>query len=56
MCHDDAADIFNYCLNFYQKISKNTLTGMDLMFYKHFQEELVHLILGFIIKKIFQDL
>ena len=24
MCHDDAADIFNYCLNFYQKISKNT--------------------------------
>ena len=23
MCHDDAADIFNYCLNFYQKISKN---------------------------------
>ena len=23
MCRDDAADIFNYCLNFYQKISKN---------------------------------
>ena len=23
MCHDDASDIFNYCLNFYQKISKN---------------------------------
>ena len=23
MCRDDAADIFNYCLNFYQKFSKN---------------------------------
>ena len=23
MCRDDAADIFNYCINFYQKISKN---------------------------------
>ena len=23
MCQDDAADIFNYCLNFYKKISKN---------------------------------
>ena len=24
MCQDDASDIFNYCLNFYQKISKSS--------------------------------
>ena len=48
MCQNDAADIFNYCLNFYQKVSKNsdwngfnilqTFSGrvgaLDLGFYK----------------------
>ena len=57
MCQDDAEDIFSYCLNFYQKISKNfdwngfnilqTFSGrvgaLDLGFYnkKHISRSLI---------------
>ena len=52
MCHEDAADIFNYCLNFYQKFSSKDWNGFNVL--EHFQEKLVHLILDFTTKKISQ--
>ena len=50
MCHDDASDIFNYCLNFYQKISKNSYwNGFNIL--QTFSGRVGALDLGFYNKK-----
>ena len=50
MCQDDAADIFNYCLNFYKKISKDSnWNGFNIL--QTFSGRVGALDLGFYNKK-----